>query len=481
MLSTEYFREIEGTNENGHKAYATIGSPLTLFSEIDGTALASLHFRPSKRYRNKNDKNTKSLIAPFPGRDTEDVQRFQGLINKSDQEIELVITNLNPQGMINFNLMKTLEDANGVNQTNPGGLNEINELHPFQSYAIQCDQMNNLPIILRKYKDEKGEVMTVEKDEQNQKEKKDKSHGTMLFLSVIPDVDHKDLCDRFEKTIWKVSDIIIVKQLPPRTNNVYRGGRQYSDDDYMSLEECDSVEESGNNAIYASFTSTSRPQKRSQSAISRSTVQESSMLIEQSEQLEMNDQTERRNIERVIERGARLENLEILPQSRYMFQERSARIAVPKSIIDDQIVQQSHVAQIDYGDEKIEVNSNETGVNYNYERLARPCIIGLSINEKLEFMDIDIKQKLSELKEEAKQFLKDFKDKKFDEFLKGKIFNSENCSICLCENPDCVLYSCAHNCGHYECFNASTNLNKCPICRSFIMAKLKIDVIPVAS
>lgn len=54
--------------------------------------------------------------------------------------------------------------------------------------------------------------------------------------------------------------------------------------------------------------------------------------------------------------------------------------------------------------------------------------------------------------------------------VKGKIFKSEDCVICLESDIDCVLYSCAHKCGHSTCLET---LNKCPVCRKSIIAKLK--------
>ena len=148
-ISSTYFQKLCSDTDNHLETYAPIGDPLILFSEVDGTALASIHLRPSSRYRAKTDMNARMLIASYSERNDGEIQRYQGLCNMENQEFELVITNLSPKGNINFNLMKT-NDA--VTETNPCGINEINELREYESYAVQCDQMNNFPLILQKFR-----------------------------------------------------------------------------------------------------------------------------------------------------------------------------------------------------------------------------------------------------------------------------------------------------------------------------------------
>lgn len=70
--------------------------------------------------------------------------------------------------------------------------------------------MNNLPLILQTIKDQSDKTIMVKQDEDEQKEKGTKSKGTYVFLSVAPQIDNKELCDRFKKTVWKVTDIIPV-------------------------------------------------------------------------------------------------------------------------------------------------------------------------------------------------------------------------------------------------------------------------------
>jgi len=72
----------------------------------------------------------------------------------------------------NFNIFK--KDIK-TDRVNPGGLNEINELRPFESYAVQCDQENNGVLILNSIKEtvidkntgEKKEIIITVKDDEN--------------------------------------------------------------------------------------------------------------------------------------------------------------------------------------------------------------------------------------------------------------------------------------------------------------------------
>ncbi len=149
------------------------------------------------------------------------VPRFQGLVDRDDQEIELVITNLSRDGMINFNLMRT---GGSVREVNPGGVNEINELRPGETYVVQCDQnAGNRPLKLCAIKNVKGEAsISVREDletaaaEAARTKQPPKTQGTELFLSVAPEsVDSAKrlaphtvpaiirLGQAFVKTVWR--------------------------------------------------------------------------------------------------------------------------------------------------------------------------------------------------------------------------------------------------------------------------------------
>lgn len=496
-LPTDLFTNLQ-TGET-HQIYATVGQPLVLFSEIDGTSLASIHFAPSTRYKAKVDKDAKALIAPYPGKDQEATQRFQGLINKPDQEFQLTITNLCSKGMINFNLLKT-NDA--VTETNPGGINEINELRPFESYTVLCDQMNNLPLILQKFRDSvTKQTMTVEKDEAEQKEKKQVSKGTNIFLSVVPQENVKELVDSFAKTVWKVSDTIVVQYTKPSAQ-VYRGvgsshgvipesssySRRYSGDQNDDSDDGEEEDACDDDDIYDSGCEPKRSgliDHRmgipgaicNESAYVSKSAQINDYIDKKEEECDKDSDSDHEpqilSLSRAIPRTyeSSNESCRIIQQSeRILTIPRTHETLSFRSNLNHDTVKHSEIGTIAYGNERIDVHSAQTGIDYDYTVASRPCVLGLSINENLEFIQVNTKQRITDLTEDAKKLLDDIVNKKFEDFLKGKIYVSDQCAICLNENPDCVLYNCAHRCGHYDCI---VTLSKCPVCRTYVSAKLR--------
>jgi hypothetical protein len=386
------------TISKDHAAYASNGGPLILFSEVDGTGLASLHFRPSSRKNTKVTPTIRSFIAPNPIKETDDKQRFQGLINADKQEFELVITNLSNEAFINFNLMKTNEKVTEIDPQ--GSLNQINELRPMESYTVQCDQLNNLPLILKQHADS----ITVGQINEQQKDN-NKSKGTYLFLNIAPLASCKDLVERYKKTIWKTSELFVVKESSP----IYSMYAEEED------EETDAETVFNNAEEPSTFTN-------------REVCVES--LIERSEC--------------------------ITPSSLQLKQVKG----IAKTVLD------SKVGEITYGKGAINVYSQTTGLVYDYETMSRPCVLGLSINEKLEFIDnVDY----SYLKKQAEEYLEMVVLSKYEDFLKTDFYVSDECVICMESSNNCVLYTCGHMCGHYDCLM----VEKCPLCRTRIIAKLK--------
>ena len=73
---------------------------MVLFSKVDGSPLASLHFRCQDSNYNKG----RCIITKRPESSNFKCD-FQGIVNKDEQEFELVITILCNEGNINFNIM----------------------------------------------------------------------------------------------------------------------------------------------------------------------------------------------------------------------------------------------------------------------------------------------------------------------------------------------------------------------------------------
>ena len=134
--------------------------------------------------------------------------------------------------------------------------------------------------------------------------------------------------------------------------------------------------------------------------------------------------------------------------------------------LTDMSIMNSNIASI-IGGEKISVNSAETGIDYVYELASQRCVVGLSVNEDIEFVQLN-----EDKSEEIKEFIVKLVEGKYKEFLEKKIYEAKECVICLEEGCDTVIFQCAHKCCHYDCIS---NVNKCPICRSFIKARIRTD------
>lgn len=210
-LNVQYFEKVHVESREGvqYESYRPRDKPMVLFSLVDGAPLASLTLRCQTTSTQVSSDGTrgKALITARPDNSTDDLQKFQGLIDRDGQEFELVITNLSSSGHINFNVLKSDEKVSTVN---PLGLNEINELRPSESYAVKCSQENNLSLILSSIKDEAtGASVSIKQDEDHSKQTGEKTKGTYYFLSIVPEASNKELCTKFEKTVWRCVDLLV--------------------------------------------------------------------------------------------------------------------------------------------------------------------------------------------------------------------------------------------------------------------------------
>ena len=197
------------------------GHPMALFSNVDGLPLAvlELRFQDLENYTLGYD----SFITQLSSEDVQSKQLFQGVVTRDNQKIEFVITNLTNDYM-NFNLMKCNKK---VEQVNPNGINEINELRPFESYAIRSDQtLNNKVIMLKTHKltdqtDQADKLVPLKAELSSEDSKK---VGTYLYLSIVPRLGNKSLDKRFASTFWKPVDSFIVKERL-RKSEVFHAGQ----------------------------------------------------------------------------------------------------------------------------------------------------------------------------------------------------------------------------------------------------------------
>lgn len=212
MLDQRFFERVATTNKkHGSNGTATniclesykavyARSTMVLFSRKTHTPLAALTLKA-------DDVGCLGMFtARPPPPQNKDTAHFQGMLNMPNQLFTLTISNLSDLGMINFNILHT--PGYRVSTVDPGpafGINEVNELHPNQSYTVQADQRNNCRMILAGktkavVQGEETKPVSVRESEQGSEHK-----GLYFYLSVVADRACQPLVTKFaEGTIWKV-------------------------------------------------------------------------------------------------------------------------------------------------------------------------------------------------------------------------------------------------------------------------------------
>lgn len=433
-LSTKYFKTIltEEHNEYTFKIIRPIGHPIVLFSKIDGSPLASIHLKC------QND-DKKALFTRRPNKSKINCD-FQGIIDTDEQEFEFIITNLSADGYINFNILKQNEK---VNEVNPGGLNEINELRPYESYVVQCDQSNNKSLILSSIKKNNGDK--IEKITISEAESSDDNIpiGTYYFLSVIPQLDKIELVEKYKNTFWSCVDLFYLKEKIKQVKNTIGLDRGISFAETFA----------GDNIFRNRFMD------------NRIYIQ-SPRNIDYNPVLSRNMFTRSSNLRRNIFSKATISDNLV---------NDSAIECISSSVpVSDDIINDSYASNVIAGRDVV-VNSIETGILYSYDTPAESCVICLSVSDKLK---INSEPDDKEFMEQAKTLLLDLIKNQGKELLSKltKIFESDECVICLEGKKDnkvldIIFYQCGHQCCHAECF---TNINKCPLCRNLISATIHI-------
>lgn len=430
---------------------ARFGSPMVLYSEHDGFPLAVLEllFQDKKNYVKGFD----SFLTELSSEDER--QQFQGIVTNDNQKIEFVITNLTGD-YINFNLMKCDKK---VTEVNPQGLNQVNELRPFESYAIQCDQTQDNRVLMLKTHEkqtsnESDKHVTLESEMTKSSSEK---VGSYLYLSVVPHYGNTDLETRFSKTYWKPVDYFVVRSRSRKYQHHYNTGYGF------------------NNGL----------------DLQSESISAASMGRQMGEVHFMGQ-----NIERIVERGERLSDLvehqsqqlhptvkevqkccKISPTTRTFSDDscEEAGFDTHEVLLIDEIedrvdmsqVMKSQVANIISGNEKLDVQTMETGIEYNYDKHSMPCVLGLSVMQDFKLVHMSNEQ----MKSSVQELIKSYVDNTFKDLVaQMQVYTSETCCVCMSEAPDCVFYRCGHQCVDQSC---GEKLDKCPLCRCVIGARLK--------
>ena len=138
----------------------------------------------------------------------------------------------------------------------------------------------------------------------------------------------------------------------------------------------------------------------------------------------------------------------------------------------DLIIQDSLAGKVSSG-RKMEVNSTNAYREYNYDVQSEPCVIGLSISDKIVFKN-QVNYDEEKMIEVGKEYVDGIFAKTRELLTElSKIYKSAECVICLEEETEInsVFYQCGHSCSHYKC---GEKLKKCPLCRKEITAHIKL-------
>lgn len=433
-LDARFFNLMDKTNTLS--AYSAVGHCAVLKSLVTGKNLACVQFLYHDTrsmfpmiVQMRNSENRFQVLFPFD--DTNE--------NNSARPFEIVITNLCNNGMIKIDFMKDDKPVDKVDDPTRG-LNQVNELHPFQSYKIEADQTNKnrrimTEIATKKVGSEK-KTITVE-EESNSTEK----IGNYLYLTVTCQTGNKELEDNFIQTDWFTPDFVIVEE----KNTFGRFGDErehireercemYFNDDSSDLEDYDPNDSDD-------YGSSNSDGDKTQICLSKNRATSRSFGG-----VKCSMQTERH---------------------------LSNTTAVEQSLSLSDQINRSKVAKMTYGDQVL-VRSGFTGKLYRYDIPSPMFTVGMS------FISQDFCKKQTLSKESATASIVEYlevvekiKNDRYKEELKRiKTYVNDMCVICMEDNMESGLmfFRCGHICTcSKEC---AVSLDSCPMCRVTIVSKI---------
>lgn len=442
---------------HNYKVYKPFGNPMILMSLVDGFPIASLHLECQRTADQRDYNNTrgKSLITHRPNKSTPDLQQFQGLVDRDDQEIQFVLTNLRQEGRINFNIMKS--DVK-VEVVDPFGLNEINEINPNRSVEVQCDQATKLALLLSTLKSsDSGKPTTTVKDDETTPSG---PKGAYYYLSIVPQLGVTELETAFGQTKWITADLIIRKEAKPQSYpQSYRTERGIAQSAPRSY---NFVDESGSRGLPESGMMSDRTSRGLGAVPFAFSASSSAARSDELSELcgdtygEDGDSDDDGDGE-VVYRG--------MSSSASAGAGGGTGYAFGSASVESHHIESSYASQIK-GGRQIQVYSEATGVEYNYDLNSIRCVLGLSVAPDLKFEDALVVTPADEIA----RFIEEFRTKTYLDILKDLVvFKSDECVVSLEGKPDVVFYTCGHFCMKKEYADSVT---KCPLCRKVITAKI---------
>lgn len=423
-LNSNYFEFVHSLTSTvlpgQYQVYRPNHAPLVLTSR-DGTPLASVGIMYTEHT------STKPLIVHRPKGEAVD---FQCLFPVEGKQFQWLLTNLT-SGMIKIDIGRSNV---AVDEVDPGAskgyVNSVNEIHSFQTVEIKGDQKDSLAFVIGALKTTSGQKITVKEAESSPKKK-----GTFYYLSVTPRDNDTYLHPLFKDTYWHVPEYITIKGTLLREES-YEGELFEENDEGDAFFEPASIEESYESrpAFIHACSYESRPASRPAPTISDD-VKKIMMY----------------NIEKVIERGQRLDTISY-----------------------------GYAAEVTTG-EHVDTRSNFTSFQYLYDvssnQSGKLCCVSLSIAPALVHGTPLTKSEIIELaKNDFTIREQGVTQSLMEEMIKKGIFKEDVCVVCQEDiPPNVILYRCGHQCLHKTCIGPQT---RCPMCRSPIVASIDASLAP---
>eukprot|EP00579_Thalassiosira_antarctica_P021002 CAMPEP_0201961736 /NCGR_PEP_ID=MMETSP0904-20121228/8112_1 /ASSEMBLY_ACC=CAM_ASM_000553 /TAXON_ID=420261 /ORGANISM="Thalassiosira antarctica, Strain CCMP982" /LENGTH=434 /DNA_ID=CAMNT_0048507981 /DNA_START=78 /DNA_END=1382 /DNA_ORIENTATION=+ len=434
---------------------------MVLFSRQSRTPLAALTLKAK-------DIGCLSMLTGRPSPKDATQPHFQGLLNMPDQSFSFVITNLSDDGMLNFNILHT---PHRVSEVDPGpsyGINEVNELHPNQSYEIEADQRTNRAMVLMGKTEEKFDPISKQKKvvpltvDRSESAKDKTKEGLYFHLSVVPDNASPTLVKKFkEGTVWKAVSGFVRKTLPsPRRNEDNLTRRP------MLLDS-------------AAFGSAPLPPPGPPPSAFGSSVSLGLGLglplpsFRSSSSSQTRPPASARRPVSTSARSSRLYGSRCFERSQGDIDQDFTSLDQGVAFAANVDVGSTQAGELTYG-EHINVCSGYTGHEYAYEYASEPTVLCMSIWTDLKFLPlVNTIEKM--LEAEVEEWM-DNEGKALIESLNA-IFKEDKRVLDLESEADTIICACGHQCINHK--NVSSNLRRCPLCRSPVTAFVRADGIVI--
>lgn len=484
---------------------------------VDGTPLAAIHVN----YVEHGHTNKATLLQ-------ENEDSFRILLNTPNKSIQFYLTNLTDyrkvedtnkrwKGMININLMPSREKAIGVNEVNPGGYNQVNEICPFESSIVEGNQISepykNARFIIQETFQTKGSnkkvPITVQEDEA--KEAKAQQGSFTIWPTVHAQKGCEVLTKKFELgTRWvTVRDLpwFYIKsakhpqQVMSSTSTIRNGvvcdfsggetthevlhiprGRGFQSYESMHAFGSDIhlQSNSGNTRAFSfgsssgnSFSATSTfssyegnlqsaigsKRNREETEIEEQNYEEDDGISEDSEDSEEEIVVPRRKYTKLLSATTQMKN----------------KSPSASKASDAELIQTSHITTLVNG-ESVNVRTLETNADYEFKLSAPIVKLSFTIQSKLEFMNSNFRYTCNqELQKSFDEVIQIDQQGKYKEFIEKEKLTEKNkdanCYICTEANPNVMFCCCGHIGTHDECIKGH-KVEFCGLCRTIITAKL---------